>query len=816
MLRNIIKTTIRHFVRYKGYTMTNLFGLAIGLATCIIIFLFVQDELSYDRQFENAENIYRLEPHWVGQGEDSHWAATQGSLLPEIVKSYPEIVNGVKIHHPYNPMIFHQGETIFTEKNILHADSTFLEIFNHEILAGDASKMLAGPNKVVMTLSTVNRYFGTMDAVGKIIKLEDRVYNVSGVIADPPHNSHLQFDILISMDDFRSRWDGVDREGPSTFYSYVEFSDNNSAKAVKLKANQNVYTHYGYVMAGDSSNMPEGYTAELIFHPITDIHLNGHAEKEISVNNDMRYVIIFSAVALFILIIACFNYMNLATAKSARRSREVGLRKVMGATKGKIFNQFMGESFTMAVISIVIALLIVELVLPNFNQFTGKNLSLTFSENPILLVLIIAVILIVGFLSGTYPSLFMSRFNTIKTLKSNSLTSSTNKGSLYLRRALVIIQFSISVFLIIGILIVKKQLNFIQDKKLGFDKEQIMVLQIPNRSTYEKMEVFKNELLLQSDITNVAATSNIPGERIPFLTVRIPGDETQNMEGNEEEDDGVFGMRTWSAGFDLVETLGFEIAEGRSLSKEFKTDEDAAFLINEAAVSEFEMENPVGHEFEYLWAVEVPKKGKIVGVVKDFHYASLHHEVEPLLIHFFPRYVRYMVVKLNTANTKETISTIERIWKSHVPSLPMEYYFLDDSYDNLYREEMNTGTIITLFTLLAVIIAALGLFGLASYITEQRTKEIGIRKVLGASILNIIGKLSREFVILVSIANFIAWIPAYFFLTNWLNTFAYSTQLNIWVFLVSAFISLAIAVLTVMSKALRTATSNPVDALKYE
>jgi putative ABC transport system permease protein len=796
--------------------LTNLFGLALGLATCIIIFLYVQDELSYDRQFENAENIYRLEPHWIGQGEDSRWAATQGSILPELIKSYPEITAGVKINHPYNPLTFSQGETTFTEKNVLLADSTFFNIFNYRVISGDPLKMLAGPNKVVMTHTTATRYFGTLDAVGEIIKLDERIYTISGVIADPPVNSHLQFDILISLDDLRSRWDGVDQVGASTFYSYVEFPEKKTADAVLAKVNQNIYSHFGYVVAGDSSNVPKGYSAEMIFMPITDIHLKGHAEKEISSNSDMRYVVIFSAVALFILLIACFNYMNLATAKSTRRSREVGLRKVMGATKGKIFNQFMGESLTMAIISMVIALLIVELLLPNFNQFTGKTLSLSFSGNPVLLVLIVAIIIIVGFLSGTYPSLFMSRFNTINILKSNSLNASVGKGSLYLRRALVIIQFAISVFLIICIIVVKKQLNFIQDKKLGFDKEQVMVVQLPNRAAYEKVDVLKNELLLNSDIHNVSTTSNIPGERIPFLTVKIPGDETQNMEGNEEDDDGIFGMRTWSAGFDMVETFGFEMAEGRSLSKEFGTDAEEAFLINEAAVREFEMENPLGHDFEYHWAVEVPKKGKIVGVIKDFHYASLHHEVEPLMVHIFTPFIRYIIIKLNGNNTKASIAKVEEIWNAHIPSVPMDYHFLDTSYDNLYREEQNTGTIITLFTILAVIIAVLGLFGLVSYITEQRTKEIGVRKVLGASVFDIIAKLSKEFVILISIVNVIAWIPAYYFLRNWLDTFAYSTDLSIWVFAVSALLSLLIAVITVMTKAIGTANSNPVEALKYE
>jgi len=816
MLKNIIKLTFRHFIRYKGYSLTNIFGLAVGLATCIVIFLYVQDELSYDRQFDNAENIYRLEPHWVGQGEDSHWAATEGFLLPEITKSYPEIVSGVKISLPYNPYIFRYGEKRFAEKKVLIVDSLFLEVFNYRVIAGNPAEMLTGTGKLVLTETTSKKYFGNENPIGKTLKVDEGSYSVAGIIADPPVNSHLSFDLLIPLDDLRTRWPGADKPGPSVFYTYIKLPDKETARRVQKKFNENLFTHYGMVVGTDSTNMPKDYFGEMIFQPVTDIHLYGHAEKEIGSNSDIRYVTIFSAVAIFVLFIACFNYMNLATAKSARRSREVGLRKVMGATKRDIFYQFMGESFSFAHISMLLAFLIIELTLPEFNRFMGKNLNMNFFDNPPLILLIAAIILVVGLLSGTYPSLFMSKFNPIEALKSNAFARGANQTSLYLRRGLVVAQFAISIFLIIGVLSVNRQLNFIQKKNLGFDKNQVLVIQIPDRTTSEKLEVLKNELLQNPGIVSVAGSSDIPGKRIPFLAVRLPLDEDLKNKKSENEEDDAITMRTWSAGFDLVKTLGFEIVEGRDFSKEFSTDPEAAFLLNEAAVRELEIKNPVGHDFEYLYNLKAPKKGKIIGVVKDFNYASLHNEVEPLMIHLYPPYLRYLLVKINPGSVKETVTKIGETWTAHVPDIPIDSFFLDKSYNDLYQKEMNTGSILGLFTILAMIIAGLGLFGLASFITEQRTKEIGIRKVLGATMAQIIGKLTKEFVVLVAVANVFAWVPAYYVIDNWLNTFAYHSNLSPTIFIVSTVASLVLAFTTVSTKAFATARTNPVDSLKYE
>ena len=771
--------------------------------------------MSYDNYHKDASNVYRLEPRWVGEGEDGHWAASQGLIIPFITSRYPEVISGVKMHFSYGSTIFRYGEKVFSESGSMSTDSSFFDIFSYKTINGSIDGALTGPGKIVLTESTSKRYFGEEDPIGKILTANERLYAVSAVIQDVPQNSHFHFNLIMSLDDLRAQWPGVDQAGPSTFYSYLRLPDEKTKNLLKEKIDNDIWEMYGYTVTGDSANIPEGYTAEIIFNPITDIHLNGHAEKEIEANNDVQYVYIFSIIAIFVLIIACINYMNLATARSAKRSREVGVRKVMGANKSNIFNQFMAESFFMSIFSMIIALIIVEFILPAFNILVGKHLVLSLLTNTPLTISILIIIILVGFLSGSYPAFFLSNFKPLSVLKSNTISSNGSKTTLYLRRGLVIFQFAISALLIIGSITVYKQLIFIQEKNLGFDKEQVMVIPLSGRDVRANVEVLKNDFLTIPEILSASASSVIPGQRIHFLTVRIPDIAENNLEENEEGDDAI-GMRVMNADIDVVETFGLEIVDGRPFSRDFVSDPEKAFLLNEAAVREFELEDPVGKRFEYLYNLPEPKAEHIVGIVKDFHYASLHTEVEPLMIHVFPAYYRYLSVKMKTDNVQKIVETVEEKWKKVSSDIPFDYFFLDASYDNLYKSEMNMGKIVTYFTALAILIACLGLFGLASYITEQRTKEIGIRKVLGASMGSIMKALSKEFVVLVIIANIIAWVPAWYFLDNWLDSFAFRTNINLFVFGITALVSLFIALFTVSSLAWKTANANPVEALKYE
>lgn len=815
MLRNILKISIRYFAKQRVYAFINVFGLAFGLATCILIFLFIQDELSYDRFHEEASNIVRVEPRWVGEGEDSHWAATHGGLLPALQSRFPEIVNGVKIHYNFQPSIVEYEDVLFSEERIMIADSGFFEVFSFELLEGDARTCLTGVGKVVLTENYARKYFGEEPAMNKTIRIDDSPYLISGIAADVPANSHMHYNIIISLDDLRSNWPGVDQPGPSTFYSYIRVENRESLDALVRKANEQIWDIYGFDTENDSTGIMEAYDASLIFQPITEIHLNGHAEKEIEANSDNKYVYIFSSIALFVLIIACINYMNLATARSSRRSREVGLRKVLGANRSNIFNQFMAESYFMCIIAMFIALIMVEFILPGFNHMTGKTLTLQISGNPGLLISLVLIFIVVGFVAGAYPSLFLARMKPLKVLRSRISAGKANRQALYLRRILVMTQFTISVGLIIGTLTVYRQLNYIQNISLGFSKEQVAVISIPSFNQRQAIESFQDGLANNPNVISSALSSGIPGQRMPFLTVSLPDPSQSRVESASGLGEG-FGIRVLSGDANMLSTLGVSFSRGRDFDPEIQRDIEDAFILNEAAVEWLELENPLGTRFSYDYNVDPPKEGKIIGVTENFHYASLHSEVEPLMMHVYNPYNRYLLIRLETNDIQKTLNQLEDEWSEFLPSLPFSYFFLDSFYDNMYRAEQNMSTIITYFAILAIIIACLGLFGLVSYITEQRTKEIGIRKILGASMSSIIKALSVEFIILVLISNVLAWIPAYIIMNDWLDDFAYRSALSLWIFLFAGVISLVIAFLTISFQSVKAATAQPVNAIKYE
>ncbi len=814
MIKNLIVIAARYFFKYWSYSLINILGLSLGLATCILIFLFVQDEFNYDRFHDNADNIYRLEYDLYFEGQAMHWAATTGNVVPFVADNFPEVVAACKMNFVYGQQVVEYKELSFREDNVVAVDSTFFDVFSFKIINGSKQGALAGPSKTVVSESVALKYFGQNNPIGEVIKLNGRNYKITAVTKDVPVHSHFHYDILIPLDDARAQGAQIDRRGPFAYYSYIRLPDKETKKKLKEKMDARLWETFGLIVSGPDANVPEGSDGEFVFVPITDIHLKSHVEKEIEVNGDIQYIYIFSIIAIFVLLIACINYMNLATARSAHRGREVGVRKVLGANKTTIFKQFMGESYVMSLLALLFSLLFVELILPGFNTFTSKTLILSVFSNIPLLQLLIIVFFVVGFLSGSYPAVFLSKFNPLKVLKSNTISGSSNKSTLYLRRGLVVFQFSISVLLIIGAITVYTQLRYIQTKDLGFNKEQVVVLNLTNTIRPEQIKMLKNEFRKEPSIVSATSSSVIPGERVHMLSVRFPDLREQNIEGNEEED--IIGMRVINADVDVVETFGLEIVEGRNFSEGYGTDEQSAFLINEAGVKAFQLENPVGSRFEYLYGLRVPKSGNIVGVLKDFHYASLHSDIEPVIVQIMPQYNRYMSVRINPGNIKETLAKIENSWEAVFPNLPIDFFFLDTSYDNMYKTEMSMGTIITYFTILAIIIACLGLFGLASYITEQKTKEVGIRKVLGASIISIINSISKEFLVLIVIANIIAYLPAYYFLDNWLSDFAYRVNINLGVFLITSVLSILIAVLTVSSQAMKTARMNPVDTLKYE
>lgn len=819
MFKSYIKVAFRNLLKYKGYSFINIFGLMLGLVTSMLIFLYVQDELSYDRMHEDSDRIFRVENWSLYNGTESHWAATQGFLIPDMVQRYAEVASATRLMVTGAPVTFSTENNFYNEEGLLFVDSTFFDVFSFELLHGDKETALDAPDKIVLTASSAIKYFGETDVVGDLIKRENTPFRVSAVLKDVPHNSHFSFDMLIPLSEMhRQNPNLVNGRGPAVFYSYVKLLPTADPAGVQAKMDEDIYEIRNIRNSSGEVGPVEGLSIRQLMTPLTDIHLYSHAEKELASNGDAQYVYIFSTVALFILIIACFNYMNLATARSTKRAREVGMRKVLGAEKRHVFLQFIGESFFFTSIAMILALFIVYLLMPSFNDFTGKLISRNLFENSSLLLMVLLVYILVGLLSGIYPSLFLAGFKPLKALKSNVLAGKGNKGTLYLRRGLVILQFGISIFLIVGAATVYRQLEYIQGKDLGFSKEQVVVIKLPGRGRIQNLETIKREFLNEPAVLAAASSSAIPGERVHIMTVRVPDLVTTDAgNDNQQQDNGVRGMRIMSGDEDLAETFDLEIVDGRDLSTEIISDASEGFLLNEAAIREFGFEeDPVGRRFEYIHGLPQPKAGRIVGVIKDFHYASLHTEVEPLMIHVYPQYSAFLNVRITTENVSETLDRLEEKWKILQPSRAFDFFFLDSHYDNLYRSEMGLGKVIAFFTVLAIVIACMGLFGLASFITEQRTKEIGVRKVLGASIKSIMASLSKEFVLLILLANLLAWYPAFYFLNEWLAGFAFRVNLSVMTFFIAAVGALLIALSTISFKTYVAARRNPVKSLRYE
>lgn len=517
MWGNYLKVALRNIFRQKGYSFINIFGLAIGIAISLLIFLYVQDEISYDRYHENADCIYRLELRSNYQGEEYSWAASQGNLVPLLEGRYPEVKSACKILFSFNSFVIQYHDQVYNEENVLSVDSTFLDIFTYDVIYGSTGSALSGPDNIILTHSMAKKYFGNKNPVGEMLIINDDSFKISSVIEDVPVNSHFSFDFLMPLDYIRTLNPRLDDGGPYAFYTYIKTNSPDAHKTLQTKLDEDVWELLGYTVTGDSANIPTDFESRIVMNPIEDIHLTGHAEKEINANSNIKYVFIFSAIAVFVLIIACINYMNLATAKSFRRGKEVGVRKVLGAQRSNIIKQFLSESVLISLIAVVFAVVMVELILPSFNTFTGKELDLSLLNNLPLLMLLLGIMLLTGFLSGSYPAFVLSSFSPIKVLKSNT-PSGANKTSLYLRRGLVIFQFAISVLLIIVTLTVYNQLDFINNKELGFDKNNVMVLRLPGNNR-EKTEVLKNELLKNADVQSVSSASVIPGERVHFITV---------------------------------------------------------------------------------------------------------------------------------------------------------------------------------------------------------------------------------------------------------------------------------------------------------
>ncbi len=803
MIINYLKVAVRNIIKHKGFSIINIVGLAIGIACSILILIFVAHELSYDKFHKKADRTFRIAVRASVGDTKIRQTYSSSATFKKLLEDFPEIEVGVKFLNLGRTPV-NLGEKTFYESRFYAVDSTFFDVFTFPLIHGDPETALSEPNSLVISKDSALKYFGSTDAVGKILRADFSYgpgsvdFEITGVSENVPANSHFHYDLLASSSTFPTF---INDPGWSTnnFITYVVLKEGTRSEWFNERLKEFTRRHMG----GERFDawVAKGNFWEYFLQPVTEIHLNSDLNGEFEANGNETYIYIFSAISIIILLIACINFMNLSTAKSSLRAKEVGMRKVVGSGRRRLVFQFLSESVLLSYIALAIGVAIVIILLPSYKNLIGKQLEIHYFDNFIAVPSLLALGLIVGIISGSYPAFFLSSFKPITALKGMTIRS---KGGSWLRNILVIFQFTISIFLIIGTLAVNQQLKFFQNKKLGFDKEQVLVIRNPG-ALGKTITPFKDALRKYSRIIDVSGSNTLPGKSF------------SNIGFGAEGVDKSFTLNLCVCDYDFLETLKLELAQGRFFSRDFVTDSHAAVL-NEKAVELLGWDDPIGKRINN-WA---RNRGDftVIGVIKDYHYESLHQEIRPQALFlsdgYYTNVESYISVRLNTENISETIGYVENTWKDFAPNKPFEYSFLDEDYDNLYMNEQQTRKLFSIFSFLAIFIACLGLFGLASFIADRRTKEIGIRKVLGASVPGIVQILNRHFVKWVFIANLIAWPIALFIMDRWLQNFAYRIELSWWMFVLAAVLALVIALITVSFQTVKAALRNPVDSLRYE
>ena len=809
MFSNFLKTAWRNLLKNKVFSFINIFGLAIGLSCFLLISMYVLDELSFDKYNEKSARIFRVHSDLRFGGSDLNLPVSPDIMGATLKKDYPEVEEFTRIYTSNGNKLIKKGNQYFNETAVGHADSTLFRVFTLPVVSGDPNTALNEPNTVVVTESTAMRYFGTKDAIGKTIETNDdssTIYKVTAVIKDIPVNSHFQFDFLFSMDNVEYDWNNYLSHN---FFTYLLLKPGANYKALEAKFPQYVEK---YVITAASALMDiksmadfekTGNKLEYTLMSLEKIHLYSNRAFELSANGNIQYVYIFSAVALFILLIACINFMNLATARSANRAREVGIRKVLGTGKRQLVAQFLSESTFMTLLAMAVAVLIAALVLPLFNQMASKSLSVQTLFSAKYLPILIALPLVVGLVAGSYPAFFLSAFQPIHVLKGKLNLGSKSGG---LRSALVVIQFGISIVLMISTIVVFRQLNYIQTKNLGFNKDQVLIIN-DAYALNNNTNAFKNDMLQVSGVRSGTTSGFLP------VSNSSRNDRTFFSSAVPDSKNG-FNMQIWRIDYDYFRTLGLEIAKGRSFSKEFGSD-SAGLIINETTARLLGQPDPVGKKIYSFNDQKEVISYNIIGVVKNFHFETLRNNIGPLCF-ILGRSSGLMSFKVEAESIPQILKQAEAKWKAMAPGMPFNHRFLDESFDEMYRTEQRVSSIALTFAILAIVVACLGLFGLASFIAEQRTKEIGIRKVLGLSMEGIVKLLSKDFVKLVLIAFVIASPVAWYFMNQWLQDFAFRVDIGWWIFALAGVLALAIALLTVSYQAVKSALTNPVKSLRAE
>jgi putative ABC transport system permease protein len=787
MLRNLIKTAIRHILKHFGYSILNILGLSIGISSALFLIIYVADEVSYDRYHEKADRIYRVSSKITEPDDQFTWNVAQIPFGPQVVQDYPEVQSFVRFINMPRALYKYEDKE-FNEENFNYVDSTIFDIFTYEIVKGDVKSAIREPNKIVLTEKIAAKYFGNTDPIGKTLTTGTNTFEVTGIIKDVPSNSHFRFDALASRNNLPKQ---LGSWGNFGVFTYLLFPENFDVKAFETKM-QEMYTAYMKPIFG-----PLNIKIEYILEPIKKIHLYSTNAGEPEPTGSITYVYIFAIVAIFLVLIAAMNYMNLATARSTRRAREVGLRKVVGSRRGPLVFQFLAESIAFTVISLLISIILLVILLPKFNLLAGKSFDLHVIYSPVVLVSLLGIAIVIGIFGGSYPAFFLSRFSPVTVLKGEITQGSA--GSLF-RKILVVIQFTISVIMIICTLVVFRQLNYLKTMDQGFDQKNVISLQL-NQTMVRKYPVLKQVLLENPDIKYVTSTNTAIGEGSGKVIFNVETDQGMSQRG----------VNFTVVDHDFVDALGIKVLKGRDFQQDMPSDTLLGVVVNETFVKRMNWAEPIGKKVELGRAVV----GRVIGVMKDYHQTGMYNEIESLLL-IYRIQNNVVYIKLGDKNMQQTLGFIESKWKEVFPDQPYSFTFLSERFNRQFEADEKRGFIFTLFTILAILIACLGLFGLASYMVEQRTKEIGIRKVFGASESIILRLISRDFLILVTISIIIAFPVAYYFMSNWLENYVYRSKPGLPLFIIAALLTLLITFITISYKAYQASVMNPANSLKTE
>ncbi|MCP4663056.1 MAG: FtsX-like permease family protein [bacterium] len=802
MFKNYLKIAVRNLLKHKAYSLINIMGLAIGMACCVLILLFVRDELNFDRFHENAERLHRVNMDLrFPEQPIKYTAVTPTPLAPALVAEFPEVTAATRLLAyfeaalPGKAAVSHE-ESQFND-HFFWADSSFFKVFSLPLLRGNPDRALADPYTVVITEEMAHKYFGDEDPMGKLLKIDTGFsaegYVITGVMGNVPRNSHLALNVLASLASIENLTDErvmMDNWWDFDTYTYALLAEGSSAGDVEGKFPDFFERHVG-------ERGPLYLTARLM--PIADIHLHSHRMNEITPNSDIVYVYVFSVVALVILLVACINFMNLATARSASRAREVGMRKVVGAHRLQLIWQFLGESILISAIAMVVAVFLVKLSLPLFNAFVSKEMVLGYDAMTWLSLL--GMTLLVGVVAGSYPAFFLSSFRPINVLGGFLMGGSR---SVFLRKLLVVSQFTFSVILIIGTLIIFDQLSYMRSSELGFDMERIVILPVRDSTLQHRYLTVKDRVEQVPNIESTALSALIMGKEAPDLGTLSEGAEEWKLLGSLIIDQ------------DWVDFYGVELIAGRNFSRAYGDADLNAFILTESGVRELGWDSPeeaLGKEIRWggTW-----REGSVIGVVRDFHYQPLRYKITPVIMLLRPIAYHFLAVKIGPGDLSETLKNLDAAWDNIFPDRAFEYFFLEDEFNRMYRADERLGQLVGFFSLVAVFLGCLGLLGLASFTAEQRTKEIGVRKALGASAAGVMVLLSKEFTRLIAVAIVIAWPVAYLVMREWLTDFAYRTEMSMMHFVLGGLAALVIGALTIGFQTIKAALTNPADALRYE